>query len=371
MRWTREEYLAYMTFHDVGRDMFSELFGPLRALEDEWTAAGCPPEERNLSAFGWDSVPTINVRCNTVANTGLTPVILMDTPEEQILIDEMGRKSRLCKKSATIPLPIEYPVTCMEDWLKVKPWYLFSEDRINKEQLEKARKLQKEGWLVLADMPGGFDEPRQLMGEENLCCAYYEEPEMITDMLSTFAETTLKVMERVCEYVVPDNLCVHEDLAGRSGPLVGPAQVREFIKPYYLRVWEEMKRQGCTLFSQDSDGNINPVIDAFLESGINVMFPFEPAAGMDMKAAREKYGSRLAIKGGIDKHALRQGKEAIEKELRYKLCPELRGGGTVFGLDHRIPNGVSMENYRYYVQLGREILGLPPAENFPHGRMAF
>ena len=38
----------------------------------------------------------------------------------------------------------------------------------------------------------------------------------------------------------------------------------------------------------------------------------------------------------------------------------MREGGVVFGLDHEIPNGTPLENYRYYVDLGREILGLPP-----------
>ena len=40
----------------------------------------------------------------------------------------------------------------------------------------------------------------------------------------------------------------------------------------------------------------------------------------------------------------------------------MREGGCAFGLDHQIPNGTPIENYRYYVDLGREILGLPPRD---------
>jgi hypothetical protein len=47
------------------------------------------------------------------------------------------------------------------------------------------------------------------------------------------------------------------------------------------------------------------------------------------------------------------------------------GGGTVFGLDHRIPNGVLLDNYRYYVNLGREMLGKPPISAKGWERMAF
>ncbi len=371
MIWNREEYIAYMTFQDVGRDMFTELFGPLKQLEQEWAAAGAAEHEINLSAFGWDNVRYVSIGCNTGAMTGIEPRVISDTPEEQILIDHMGRKSRLCKQSASIPLPLEHPVSTMEDWLRVKPWYQFSEARIDVQQLERARKLQKEGWLVLAFMPGGFDEPRQLLGEADLCVAFYEEPEMIEDMLATFADTTLKVFERVHDYVTIDNLSVHEDLAGKSGPLIGPNLIQQFIKPYYLSVWNEVRRHGGALFSQDSDGNMNPVIDAFLDCGINIMYPFEPGSGMDVVETRKKYGKRLAVKGGIDKYALRGSKEDIRRELEYKMCDLTRGGGVAFALDHRIPNGVSMENYRYYARLGREMLGLPPAEESPFVRMAF
>ena len=36
MKWTREQYIQLMTFGDVPRPMFSELFGPLIGLDEEW-----------------------------------------------------------------------------------------------------------------------------------------------------------------------------------------------------------------------------------------------------------------------------------------------------------------------------------------------
>ena len=94
---------------------------------------------------------------------------------------------------------------------------------------------------------------------------------------------------------------------------------------------------------------------------------------MDIVAVREKFGRRLAMLGGVDKHILRGTKEDIRRELEYKMQPSMRSGGIAFSLDHRIPNGTPLENYRYYVRLGREILGLPPldATRKGWGRMAF
>ncbi|MFI3214154.1 MAG: uroporphyrinogen decarboxylase family protein [Eubacteriales bacterium] len=371
MRWTREEYVAHLKFQDIGKEMFTELFGPLVGLDTEWKIQGASPKECDLTAFGWDYVDNVYFG-NYGAITGITPRVLENTSEYIISIDHMGRKEKLVKASATVPLPMEYPVTTMDDWLKVKHWYAFREERVNKDELIHVKQLQEQGHLVISNVVGGFDELRQLLGEENLCIACYDEPEMLEDMLDTMATTSEKVMERIHEVLTIDNLFIHEDMAGKSGPLLGPKQIDKFIAPYYKRVWNCASSKGTQLFSQDSDGNMEAVIDSFIDCGVNVFYPFEPAAGMDMVAIRQKYKNKFGIKGGIDKHVLRMGKEDIRKELEYKLQDSMRHGGTIFAIDHRIPNGVSLENYRYYVNLGREILDLPPIQELDtFYRMAF
>lgn len=371
MIWNREQYIAHCKFENTGREMFCELFGPLAALEAEWRKQGATEKEINMTAFDWDYVLKTFVAGNAFAVTGQQTVMLEDTPEYTITLDQMGRKMKLIKRSASIFLPLTHPVETMDDWLKIRHWYEFSEERIDWERIHQQKKLWEKGYLTVLELPGGFDEPRKLLGEENLCIAYYDEPEMIEDMLATMADTAVKIMERIGDVVPIDNLFIHEDMAGKSGPLVGPNLVKEFIAPYYKKVWECAKAYGATLFSQDSDGYMEPVMDAFLDCGLNCFHPCEPAAGMDMVRLRQKYGKRLCFKGGIDKYTLRQDKEAIRKELEYKMSASMLGGGTIFGLDHRIPNGVTLENYKYYVKLGREMLGLPPITGEGWERMAF
>ena len=371
MIWDRNRYIAHCRFEYTGAEMFCELFGPLLPLEEEWRKQGATAKEIAMTAFDWDYVLKTDVGCSCGAVTGIEPKVLSDTAEETLSIDRYGRKMRLIKKSATLPLPLNYPVETMEDWLKIKHWYTFSEDRINKDRLLEAKALRDKGYLTLMGIPGGFDEPRQLMSEENLCIACYEEPELIEDMLATIGDTCVKVIERVCEIVPIDNLCVHEDMAGKSGPLFGPNHVLEFLKPYYLKAWNAARQYGAQIFSQDSDGNMNAVIDAFIECGLTSIYPCEPNAGMDIVQIRQKYGKQLMLKGGLDKFALRKDFEAIRKELEYRICPATLGGGTIFALDHRIPNGVPIENYRYYVNLGREMLGKGPIRAEGWERMAF
>ena len=92
------------------------------------------------------------------------------------------------------------------------------------------------------------------------------------------------------------------------------------------------------------------------DAGVNVMHPLEPAAGMDIVKIRERYGTRLALVGGLDKHVLRRGEDAIVAELERKIPPMVHTGGCVLGLDHRIPNGTPLEAYRFYVRKAWEIM---------------
>ena len=110
MIWKRDMYISYLADHeDVGRTMFCELFGPLKQLEDEWRAQGASEDEISLEAFGFDSLDY----AWAPVNNGIIPLPEREierTSEYKILMDSYGRKSKLCFASATIPLPMGYPV---------------------------------------------------------------------------------------------------------------------------------------------------------------------------------------------------------------------------------------------------------------------
>ena len=188
---------------------------------------------------------------------------------------------------------------------------------------------------------GWFRFTQELMGEEHLCIWCYEDRELVQDIIDTASETSFQVLEQISREIQVDTLTVHEDMAGKSGPLFGPSHITKFLKPYYLRIWDMLKSRGTNLFIQDNDGNMNPVISTFINCGVNVFTPCEPAASMDIVQLRKKYGHKISMIGGIDKHVLRGTKEEIREELEYKLQPSMRNGGICFGLDHRIPKKLS------------------------------
>jgi hypothetical protein len=374
VKFNREQYINLMTFGDIDRQMFSELFGPLIGLDHEWRDQGASEDEIDMTAFDWDYVPYVD--CGGICTAfNTTPAVVIEEDDEyRIERDFLGRTMKLCKATATLPLPMDYPVSEPSDWERVKHFYTFDEARILDRDIETALALQRQGHVVRAEIPGAWDMVRELMGEEQACVGYYCQPELMRDIMNTIQETSVKVLERVTDRIQIDQLYVHEDMAGRGGPLIGPKQVTEFVAPYYQACWDCVSSRGTRLFNQDSDGFMMPVMDAFLACGVNVMHPFEPAAGMDIVEVRKKYGKQVAMIGGIDKHVLRKTRADIRRELEYKMQPMMQAtGGMIYGLDHRIPNGTPLENYRFYVKLGREILDLPPLDGSQKGwgRMAF
>lgn len=352
----RQEYLDHMTFRRNDRPLFTEIFGPLVGLKEEWEEQGASAQELDFSAFSYRCERRGRVPVNTGCLSGIQPSFIEETDHHLITRDEMGRTMRMMKGVATLPLPMDYPVRSMDDWRRIKHWYLFSEARLADGWEQTAQGHLAAGRVLTVSIPGGFDEPRQLMGEEALCLAYYDQPELIHDMLETIGAMAFQVLERVSRTVPVDMLTVHEDMAGKTGPLIGPAQVTAFIAPYYRKVWDLLAARGARLFDQDSDGDMRRIIPAFLDAGVNCMHPIEPASAMDIVALRAEYGSRLAFYGGIDKHVLRGSREEIVAELEYKIPPLVASGGCVLGLDHRIPNGTPLENYRFYIQKTWEIL---------------
>ncbi|MBI3910424.1 MAG: hypothetical protein HY320_05755 [Armatimonadetes bacterium] len=350
------EYLEYMTLQKNDLPFFTEIFGLLVGVEEEWRTQGASEEEISLEAFDFDRFQFHSVAANTGQLGGLTAEVLEDTPEHTLQRDGLGRITRLCKGYATIALPLNYPVSSRDDWERLKPFFTFSEERFSPGWLENAQRAREEGYILRVSIPGGFDLPRELMGDAAACLAYYEQPGLMRDILATIQETACRVIDRVTAQVRVDVLLVHEDMAGRSGPLIGPRQVAEFIAPYYRAVWELVKSRGGVLFQQDSDGDLGPVLAPLTDVGMNFTYPCESQAGMDVVKLRQRFGPGLRMMGGIDKMALRQSPQAIDRELEAKIPFMIQAPGYIIALDHRIPNGVTIANYRYYVRRVREIV---------------
>jgi uroporphyrinogen-III decarboxylase len=204
--------------------------------------------------------------------------------------------------------------------------------------------------VVIADRWGGFfGALRNLTGVERLCELFYDDPVFIEEMMDSVADFLIAMLGSMLEETSIDVLGFWEDMAYRTSTLLSPAMARKYMLPRYRRVIEFARGRGVRYFGLDSDGQIDPLIPVWMDSGIDILYPFEVQAGMDVLAVRRKFGKSLRIWGGIDKRVLAASKSAIDVEL-CRVAPLIEEGGYVPMLDHSVTPNVPYDNYSYFMQ---------------------
>ncbi len=198
---------------------------------------------------------------------------------------------------------------------------------------------------------------RRLMGTELACTIFYDDPALAEEMLEYLTDYLIEVIHPALDEVEIDYFNYFEDFAYKGGPLIGPNIFRRYLLPRYRRINDLLRSHGVRHIWLDSDGNTEALIPLLLEAGITCHWPLERAAGMDPLQIRARYGHDLALVGGIDKRALARTRRDIEQEL-YSFVPQLLAdGGYIPTLDHAVPPDVPYENFLYYLELKRKLLG--------------
>jgi len=282
-----------------------------------------------------------------------TPKILEETDRYVIIRGQTGNVHKTFKLGMSVPQSIDFPVKTREDFEMMKTRYDPKDIR------RYPKNWDDEGFVeyyemakhpILLRLDGFFAQVRSFMGLETFMKNFYTDPNLIQDIMNFWADYQIELYEPVLRKVKVDFAYIWEDMAYRHGPMISPKFFQKFMLPCYKKLTNFLKGKGVDLIGVDSDGNIEALIPLWLEGGVNVLFPLEAAAGMDVVALRDEYGKRLALIGNIDKRALIGGKESIKKEVDYKLSI-IEEGGYIPSIDHAVPSNVSFQNYSYYINL--------------------
>lgn len=219
-------------------------------------------------------------------------------------------------------------------------------------------KTNSEDTPTLLMLEGFFGILREWAGLEPLIYMFYDDPKLVEDMMDQVLHLNMGILQRVIKDLRVDFVRFWEDMAYKTGPLISPDMVKQFMIPRYRQVTDFLHSHDIDIIHIDSDGNVNELIPLWLEVGINFPWPLEVAAGMDAVALRKRYGKDLILSGNIDKRVFAKGKEAIREEVMSKVPFLLENGGYFPGLDHGIPPDISFMNFKYFINLLREIGGM-------------
>jgi uroporphyrinogen decarboxylase len=134
-----------------------------------------------------------------------------------------------------------------------------------------------------------------------------------------------------------------DDYAGKSGPFMSPAHFAEFILPGLTTVVQEIKNAGAYVIKH-CDGNVWPIIDMLISTGIDMFGPLEPAY-MKLDEVRKYTDGKVGVFGNVDVDLLSIGTpediRACVKELINRVSP-LKG--HIVSSGNSISSSVKGEN---------------------------
>jgi uroporphyrinogen decarboxylase len=352
-----ERLVRWLTFQDVDRAPFHQIFGAWPLTVERWEQE-CGFRNLNFEAYfdldlGFETVPV---------SLGLYPPferhIVKETGEYYVVRDERGILMRQRHDLGSVPEFLQHPVKGWDDWevLKAERLNPASPGRYQVDWECFNRYLGRTGKAArLGYYPYGlFGTARDLMGVTGLLYGFYDQPDLVKDIMDTLTKVWVRIYERAVEHV--SVACIHlwEDMAGRQGSLISPKMIEQFMVPNYRLIGEFAASHSVPLFSVDSDGDVAKIVPAMVEAGVNLFWPFEVQAGCDIEEYRERY-PRLGIMGGLDKRALARGKGDIDLELE-RAARMVRKRGYVASLDHEVPPDVPWDSYCYYMRTLRQMI---------------
>ena len=197
-----------------------------------------------------------------------------------------------------------------------------------------------------------------LMGPENLIYTFQDDPGLVEALLDIIWRWHVRQIEILLDEKV--DIILHR--AWYEIPdFWGVEPYRRFLKPW-LKKEAEMVHQAGATFSYIMTKGIMPLLDDFLEIGIDVLWGPDPIQGeADLPILREKLKGRMCIWGGMNaivtlgEGAPQDARRAVEEAIRI-LAP---GGGFVLFPVDQIVAGTPWENMEAMLERWRELASYP------------
>ena len=361
-----QRYQAFMRFQAVDRVPLVE-WGPWESTVANWMAETGQPRDHVL-AFRGERDPEDLPAIDFSMQPPFQERVVAEDETTVTRIDRMGLTCRQLKRQPETSMPefVGSPVQTRGDWDRIKRRLdPHTPGRYPADWAQRVARWQERRPILrlyglVANYYGGpslFGFARMLLGPERVLYAFYDEPDMVHDMMETATEFSLDMVARALREAPVTLVQFWEDMCYRNGPLISPGLFREFMLPRYKRITRAIRDAGVDILFVDSDGNVAELIPLWLEAGINGVFPMEQAAGNDLHAYRKVYGRDLLMAGGIDKRVLARGPDAIDRELEDKIPLALQGG-YVPHVDHSVPPDVPYGHFRYYWDKKKRMLGI-------------
>jgi uroporphyrinogen decarboxylase len=163
-------------------------------------------------------------------------------------------------------------------------------------------------------------------GLQNMVYALYDQPAFVHEMLHIVSEWNRRRMRVVLD--AGADLYIKRAWY-ENCDFWTPDTYREFLFPV-LKADAELAHEQGARFGYLITSNCLPLLDMFVEAGVDVVIGVDPAA-WDLRTAKDKLGGKVCLWGGVNGHlTVEQGTpEQVRAEVREAFDVLAPGGGFV------------------------------------------
>ena len=199
------------------------------------------------------------------------------------------------------------------------------------------------------------------LGDIGYFRAMVQNPELIDRANEIILDYQLRYAKN-CIELGADALWINGDWAMTEKPMVSRAFTERFLAPPLKKLVDFAHERGIPCIKH-TDGNIWPIYDVILDTGIDGLHPIDPMAGMDIGEAKEKFGDRVCLCGNVScAFSLVSGTvEEVKQETKEVIRKAGKGGGLICMSSNSIHSGVNPKNYVAMVEAIREYGSYPLA----------
>jgi len=155
-----------------------------------------------------------------------------------------------------------------------------------------------------------------------------------------------------------DAIWLGEDLGSQTSTLISPDQWRTRFKPRHKRMIELLRRENPDIIIiMHSDGAVAPLIDDFIEIGVDVYNPVQPNVfGSDPQELKDKYGEQISFFGGIDQQSLLPSGDIIKirAEIKKRISILGKNRGYLLAPAHILQPDVSTDTIEAMIMAATE-----------------
>lgn len=150
-----------------------------------------------------------------------------------------------------------------------------------------------------------------IRGMQNVLLDFVLHPQELKRLSRAILDHHIKAVRKLAECGV-DGIFTSDDLGSQRALMMSPTMFREFLKPLYAELIEEIHSLGMH-FWLHTCGNVSEIIEDFIEIRLDVIHPIQ-AHTMDYQEIADRFGGRISFLVGIDvQHLLPEG---TEEEVR-------------------------------------------------------